>query len=887
MLSEQEFQSWCTLMDFTKETIETVQKIRTSPPSRSVRSSKYNVAGRYPSKKMGMSIQFESHTVELAAIYLAEYDDDVLEYYDQPITLKLDYTRENGRRISFFYTPDFLVLRRDGVQIEEWKTEEQLIKLSQKDPVRYFKDEEGRWRCPPAEVAASQIGLEFCVRTSAEVNLNLYRNLIFLEDYLKNENYTVLEEKKREIRNILASELGMKLAELLVSLKTTDADDVYTLVATNELYIDLEQYIIAKSSDVPVFLSEQHSVAFESICSTKPENTYPVTALTVNINSTVMWDGVTWIVINMGFKSVYLYSDENGFLELPKMYFVELLNNGKVVPEDEKSGNRKYAPYLDILLEAGPEELAIANNRMDLVKRKLNEEKISSNEASERTLRRWIKDYKEGQQLYGSGYIGLLPKHQQKGNRDQRLPEETITLMGEIIENEYENLKQKNKIIVYGQLVNLCESKNILAPSYKTFCATVQNRNRYEQVKKRQGDRAAYKHESFYWNLDHSVPRHGDRPFEITHIDHTQLDVQLVCSKTGKVLGRPWLTFLVDAYSRTILSYHISFESASYRSVMMTLRECVRKYHRLPQSIVVDGGKEFHSIYFDTFTAMYEINKKVRPPAKSRFGNVIERLFGTSNSNFIHNLQGNTKITKNVRQVTKKVNPVNHAVWSLEALYEALEGWISVVYSDNVHPGLEGRTPDEAFNEGLYRTGERKLEFIAYDENFIVTTLPSTRNGVAKVNSRTGVKVNYINYWNPTFNSPVLENQSVPVRYDPFDIGMAYAYVNKKWITCTSEYYHVLKGKTERELKLAMEEIKKRKQNHAKGYTVTAKKIAEFINGIEEKEKLMAGSLKNTLASKDNQREVELDLPVSSATNTKDLIKNMEFQEFEIYRKGG
>ena len=134
-------------------------------------------------------------------------------------------------------------------------------------------------------------------------------------------------------------------------------------------------------------------------------------------------------------------------LELPKMYFVELLNNGKVVPEDEKNGSRKYAPYLDILLEAGPEELAIANNRMDLVKRKLNEEEISSNEAPERTLRRWIKDYKEGQQLYGSGYIGLLPKHQQKGNRDQRLPEETITLMEEIIENEYENLKQKIRLL--------------------------------------------------------------------------------------------------------------------------------------------------------------------------------------------------------------------------------------------------------------------------------------------------------------------------------------------------------------------------------------------------------------------------------------------------------
>ncbi|WP_353054829.1 Mu transposase C-terminal domain-containing protein [Bacillus thuringiensis] len=319
----------------------------------------------------------------------------------------------------------------------------------------------------------------------------------------------------------------------------------------------------------------------------------------------------------------------------------------------------------------------------------------------------------------------------------------------------------------------------------------------------------------------------------------------------------------------------------------MTLRECVRKYHRLPGSIVVDGGKEFHSIYFDTFTSMHEINKKERPPAKSRFGNVIERLFGTSNSNFIHNLQGNTKIMKNVRQVTKKVNPVNHAVWTLEALYEALEGWISAVYSDNVHPALEGQTPDEAFNEGIHRTGERKLEFITYDENFIITTLPSTRSGVAKVNSRTGVKVNYINYWNPAFNSPVLENQSVPVRYDPFDMGMAYAYVNKKWITCTSEYYHVLKGKTERELKLAMEEIKKRKQNHAKGYTVTAKKIAEFINNIEEKEKLMAENMKRKLSSKMDQNEFKEQYPSSISSKAKELLEDMEFQEFDIYKKGG
>ena len=40
---------------------------------------------------MGVTIQFESHRVELAAIYELEHDQDVVEYYDQPPTFKLDY----------------------------------------------------------------------------------------------------------------------------------------------------------------------------------------------------------------------------------------------------------------------------------------------------------------------------------------------------------------------------------------------------------------------------------------------------------------------------------------------------------------------------------------------------------------------------------------------------------------------------------------------------------------------------------------------------------------------------------------------------------------------------------------------------------------------------
>jgi hypothetical protein len=97
----------------------------------------------------------------------------------------------------------------------------------------------------------------------------------------------------------------------------------------------------------------------------------------------------------------------------------------------------------------------------------------------------------------------------------------------------------------------------------------------------------------------------------------------------------------------------------------MILRDCVRHHGRLPQTIVVDGGPEFESTYFETLLARYECTKKTRPPAKARFGSVCERLFGTTNTQFIHNLRGNTQIMRNVRQVTKSNEPVGQAAWTL------------------------------------------------------------------------------------------------------------------------------------------------------------------------------------------------------------------------------
>lgn len=89
-LSLAAFQRYCQEHTHTAEASDLLARIRSSGPVRRVQGRAGNVSGFFPSRKMGVAIQFES-SVELGAIYLMETDESVLEFYDQPHTFKLTY----------------------------------------------------------------------------------------------------------------------------------------------------------------------------------------------------------------------------------------------------------------------------------------------------------------------------------------------------------------------------------------------------------------------------------------------------------------------------------------------------------------------------------------------------------------------------------------------------------------------------------------------------------------------------------------------------------------------------------------------------------------------------------------------------------------------------
>ena len=627
------------------------------------------------------------------------------------------------------------------------------------------------------------------------------------------------------------------------------ADDIYTLIVREEIYLDLSNSLLAEPNKCFIFhdtqIAKAHSLMTASF-SSDSDMVSPVIDLTVG--TSIYWDGKALTIVHVGDTEIMFRGEKENLIQLKRSEFEALVQQGKITNLTSNEPQTISSEGWEKFYKASPEDTAEALRRYEVIKPYLAGIKPEKEIISPRTIRDWKAKYLAAQQKEGCGYLGLLSHRKAKGNRQRKLPEATVNMMGEFIEQQYETLKQKSKWSVYCSLREACEEKGVIAPSYKTFSQQIQKRAGYKQTLKRKGRRAAYAESTFYWELNRTTPRHGDRPFEIGHIDHTQLDVELLCSRTGRSLGRPWVTFLIDAYSRKLLAVYLTFDSPSYRSCLMVLRLCVQRHGRLPQTIVVDNGAEFHSTYFETLLATFECTKKHRPAAKGRFGSVCERLFGTNNTQFINNLAGNTQIMKNVRQVTKSVNPKNQAVWTLGKLYEYLSLWAYEVYDTEDHPSL-GQSPREDFSQGMIQSGNRNHKLIPYDKNFKILTLPTTKTGKAKVQQSRGVKINSIYYWSNLFRNPEVENTSVPIRYDPFNVGIAYAYVQGQWAECISQYYSEFQGHSEREIKLATSELRKRQRKNNKQSKISAKKLAEFISSIEAEEILLEQRLHDTEAS--------------------------------------
>lgn len=824
-----------------------VLKARVQAPVRGVESRGGNVLTVFMSQKMGCEIRTESRNYEFAAAVDFEFDNTVLAYYPQPCELRLELIDPlTGEIHKIQHTPDFLRVTKAATTLIECKSQAELQRLAQKYPWRYKQDSDGHFYAPLIEGKLAELGLSYSVLTEKQVSARRIENLLHLADYL----HPAAEKCPKDVLervNVLLQEHGhLYVSELLGQPHCFSADHINQALADRSLVTDLDVEVLTEPSRCRIFRDEA-LMRFVHAGDAHPVNYWEKDFSVDIVPGAKFQFGGEQLTIQLVDAKDFICRAPTG---PERKLSIQWLENGISTKEVKllSAGKRQsFSHYSE-------QELKVAHERLEQVH--------SDNPAlCSRTIAR-RKAAMRAAELHGLLPVqGLMPKTAQRGNRTPRLSDEQSAAMEQVFKQSWCTNVAMNYKTCHRLLEVLCNELQITPPSCPTFTKYIKDKTGNRERRERKGRRQAYQLDTFVTVLYADSPRHGSRAFQYVHIDHTQLDIELVGRKTGKNLGRPWLTICVDADTRVILAIYLTYDPPSYVSVMMVIRELVKRHKRLPEFFVVDNGKDLVCSSFEAFLGAMGVHLRKRPSGQPRFGAVIERLFGTLNHSYIHNLAGNTKATKEVRTTTGKHLPENFAEWTLESLYAGLHYWAYTHYENTVH-GTLMMTPREALEQSLQQSGSRPHKQIILNREFLIMTSPIvSRGGVRAIDPQRGVKVNDHYYWAPIFSTPKLAKTSVPVRSDPWDASSVYVYVGNEWVQAVDRTLLVLGQLTEYERRALSAEYQSKAARRQKMANASEQSKLEFLETFTPQ-----GALDKYLECQSDNKEIYVSLGIANIT---------------------
>jgi putative transposase len=190
------------------------------------------------------------------------------------------------------------------------------------------------------------------------------------------------------------------------------------------------------------------------------------------------------------------------------------------------------------------------------------------------------------------------------------------------------------------------------------------------------------------------------RILQRVEIDHTPLKV-VVGTEAGPI-GQPWLTILIDYYSRLVVGFCLGFEPPSYAVLMEGLRHAIlpktylaQRYPKvqrawpccgLPEKLVCDRGPDLTSQDLEDAAFQLGIELDFNPPRTPHFKGTVESFFDGLNDQLSTSLPGRTFRNWADRADYK---PDDGPLLSYEALLEIIHIYLVDVYSIAKHPTAE------------------------------------------------------------------------------------------------------------------------------------------------------------------------------------------------------
>ena len=780
-------------------------------PSRQVQGRGGNVLVNYQSRKTGIRLLLESRRGEYAGAVLLDQDPNVLAFFAQPPQVDLQLLAPGGEvRGRTRYTPDMLVVLRDRIVVRETRDNARLVHALMKNPYQFYRDDAGVWHYRAAEDHFRGLGLHYELLSNQALPAQLVENTRFLEDYATDGRPSLDPERALQIRAVMQEQRCCSLHHLLD--RGFSANEIYTAIVDEVVYVDLNTDRLAASGELLICSDRAtHQAAREVRLSKQPAPLPIPGTLEMRPGSKLRFGSATYCVLFVSHDSVLL-QDEIGRRQDYKLHDILKMHGEGVLSGGEAVQSTGVRPFADV----SPDALDRAMDRLNAMRAGASESYSARSISRFRTLTAHARNDADALLL-------LVDKFEQRGNRERRISETNQELIEAAIHQYYNQPEVRGYKGVWDKYCGMCDTTreadgSLVRPiGYPAF---TRHAARLDDPKARRGKRAAYQVEPLYAALDNGSPVHGVRPHEVCYVDHTTANIALV-SPNAMALGKPTLTLAVDGFTTHPRAQVLSFDAPSARTVLMVLRDYVRRHQRLPRILSIDNGPEFRSRELQFICSIYNIELRFRPPARARHGAMVERLLGASEDEVLSELLGNTRIMKQgTRQVTKSVDPFSRAEWTLAGLHGVLEKYLFEERPERPHPAL-GVTPNAFETEKLRETGDRSARFVHFDENLLLMTSPHPKRAMHKVDRQRGVWVGGIWYNHPALRD-IAKGTSVEVRIEPWHASVVYVQVGRRWVTATGNCQRWLSSRTSREVEVVLREERRRATHTAARASVDA-----------------------------------------------------------------
>lgn len=356
-----------------------------------------------------------------------------------------------------------------------------------------------------------------------------------------------------------------------------------------------------------------------------------------------------------------------------------------------------------------------------------------------RTVQRWLAQYRR------HGFVGLARRERRDRGHRHSLPPELKAL----IEGLALRKPPPTAALVHRQVRHVAQRNGWPVPNYKQVYRVIKHLDPALLTLAHDGSKT-------YRTTYDLLSRHeADKPNDIWQADHTLLDIW-VRDDSGPPV-RPWLTVIMDDYSRAIAGFRLSFAAPSAMQTALALRQAIWrkplpqwKIAGIPACFYSDHGRDFTSEHLEQVSSDLEMSLVFSEPGMPRGRGKIERFFRTVNQRLLCELPGYTPAGL----------PPEHAVLTVSVFEARLQQFILDQYHQEPHSET-GEPPQARWEGGGFLP--RLPESLKHLDLLLLTVAKSR-----KVRPD-GIHFQGLRYLDLTLAAYV--GESVIIRYDPRDMA--------------------------------------------------------------------------------------------------------------------